>query len=124
MVESSILQLFIFFGFGAVLTFTGYICYWVGKERQVNRWMGFRTHSTLSNPDVWEAINKASGIAQMRLGIAVMVISVVFRNLVTMYYLPFILIVVGVLIIEVIKHAYDASEMARRLSMNSRGLES
>ena len=124
MVEPSFLQFFISLGFGAVLTLTGYGCYWVGKKRLVNRWMGFRTYSTRSNPNVWEAINKASGIAQMRMGIAVMVISVVFRNLVIRYYLPFILITVGVIIIEVIKHAYEASEMARRLSMNSRDLES
>ena len=114
MVENSVLLFFVTLWLGAVLTITGYGCYLVGEKRLVNRWIGFRTYSTRSNLNVWEAINKASGIASMRLGIAVMAISVVFRILEIRYFLPLILIAVGVTIIEVIKHAYEASEMARR----------
>ena len=114
MVENSVLLFFVNLWFGAVLILTGYGCYLVGEKRLVNRWIGFRTYSTRSNPNVWEAINKASGIASIRLGIAVMAISVVFRILEIRYFLPLILIAVGVTIVEVIKHAYEASEMARR----------
>ena len=52
-----------------------------------------------------------------RAGIAVMVISVVFLNLVIRYYLPFILIIVGVLIIEVIKHAYEERARSNKSSL-------
>jgi len=124
MVEHPFLMIMIMFGLGAILVFGGFAAYDVGKKRLVNRWMGFRTYSTRSNPDVWEAINKAFGVSFIKLGIAVMVITILFRDAVITYFLPYTLLVVGVMIIITVKYAYDAAEMARRLSMNSSGLES
>ena len=116
MVEHPFLTLMIMFGLGAVLVFAGFASYDVGKKRLVNAWAGFRTHSTRSNPDVWEAINVAAGISFIKLGIAVMVITILFRDAVITYYLPYTYLVMGTVIIITVKYAYDASEMAKRLS--------
>ena len=77
---------------------------------------GFRTRTTLLNVDVWEVINKKSGITLMVEGIGIMLISVVFRDLVVANYLAFIMLAMVVLLSIVIKFAYDASNMAMRLS--------
>lgn len=98
------------------MVFAGFISYWMGKTRNVNRWIGFRTRSTLSNADVWEAINKGSGIAFMVEGIGIILVSIVFRDLVVANYLTFIMLAMVVLLSIVIKYAYDASNMAKRLS--------
>ncbi len=116
MVEHPFLTLMIMFGLGAILTFAGFAAYDVGKKRHVNAWAGFRTHSTRSNPDVWEAINVAAGISFIKLGIAVMVITILFRDAVITYYLPYTYLVMGTVMIITVKYAYDASEMAKRLS--------
>ncbi len=119
MVEHPFLMLMTMFGLGAVLVFAGFASYDVGKKRLVNAWAGFRTHSTRSNPDVWEAINVAAGISFIKLGIAVMVITILFRDAVITYYLPYTYLVMGTVIIITVKYAYDASEMAKRLSQES-----
>ncbi|MFB0558265.1 MAG: SdpI family protein [Candidatus Bathyarchaeia archaeon] len=98
------------------MVFCGFISYWMGKTRNVNRWIGFRTRSTLSNVDVWEAINKGSGIAFMVEGIGIILASIVFRDLVVANYLAFIMLAMVVLLSIVIKYAYYASNMAERLS--------
>ena len=116
MVEHPFLTLMIMFGLGAVLVFAGFVSYDVGKKRLVNAWAGFRTHSTRSNPDVWEAINVAAGVSFIKLGIAVMVITILFRDAVITYYLPYTYLVMGTVMIITVKYAYDASEMAKRLS--------
>ena len=116
MVEHPFLMLMIMVGLGAVLTFSGYAAYDVGKKRLVNAWAGFRTYSTRSNPEVWEHINVASGVSFMILGIAVMAITILFRGAVITYFLPYTLLVMGVVIIITVKYAYDAAEMARGLS--------
>lgn len=116
MVEHPFLTLMIMFGLGAILVFAGFAAYDVGKKRLVNAWMGFRTYSTRSNPDVWEAINVAFGISFIKLGIVVMVSTIIFRKAVTTYFLPYTYLVMGAMIIITVKYAYDAVEMARRLS--------
>jgi hypothetical protein len=116
MVEHPFLVLIIMFGLGAVLTLAGFAAYDVGKKRLVNAVVGFRTYSTRSNPDVWEAINVASGVSFIKLGIAVMVSTIIFRDAVITYFLPYTLLVMGAAIIITVKYAYDAAEMARRLS--------
>jgi len=116
MVEHPFLTLMIMVGLGAVLTFAGFAAYDVGKKRLVNAWAGFRTYSTRSNPDVWEHINVAFGVSFMILGIAVMVITILFRGAVITYFLPYTLLVMSVVIIITVKYAYEAAEMARRLS--------
>ena len=116
MVEHPFLTLMIMFGLGAILVFAGFAAYDVGKKRLVNAWAGFRTHSTRSNPDVWEAINVVAGISFIKLGIAVMVITILFRDAVITYFLPYTYLVMGSAIIITVKYAYDASEMAKRLS--------
>ena len=119
MVEHPFLMLMIMVGLGAVLTFAGFAAYDVGKKRLVNAWAGFRTHSTRSNPDVWEAINMAAGVSFMKLGIAVMVITILFRGAVITHFLPYTYLVMGAMIIITVKYAYDASEMAKRLSQEN-----
>ena len=119
MVEHPFLTLMIMFGLGAVLVFAGFVSYDVGKKRLVNAWAGFRTHSTRSNPDVWEAINVAAGVSFIKLGIAVMVITILFRDAVITYYLPYTYLVMGSVIIITVKYAYDASKMAKRLSQEN-----
>jgi len=123
MVEHPFLTLMIMFGLGAVLVFAGFAAYDVGKKRLVNAWAGFRTHSTRSNPDVWEAINVAAGVSFIKLGIAVMVITVLFRDAVITYFLPYTYLVMGAMIIITVKYAYDASEMARRLSQENDSID-
>jgi len=99
------------------MVFAGFISYWMGITGNVNRWMGFRTRATLSDVDVWVVINKRSGIAFIVEGIGFMLISIVFRDLVVAnYYITFIMLAMVVLISTVIKFAYDASNMAKRLS--------
>jgi len=116
MVEHPFLMIMIMVGLGAILTFSGFAAYDVGKKRLVNAWAGFRTYSTRSNPDVWEHINVAFGVSFMILGIAVMVITILFRGAVITYFLPYTLLVMSVVIIITVKYAYEAAEMARRLS--------
>lgn len=98
------------------MVFAGFISYWMGKTKNVNRWIGFRTRATLSNVDVWVVINKKSGITLMVEGIGIMLISIVFKDLVVANYLTFIMLAMVVLVSTVIKFAYDASNMAKRLS--------
>jgi len=116
MVEHPFLMLMTMFGLGAVLVFAGFAAYDVGKKRLVNAVVGFRTYSTRSNPDIWEAINVAAGVSFIKLGIAVMVITIIFRKTVITYFLPYTYLVMGAAIIITVKYAYDASEMAKRLS--------
>jgi len=112
---SPIINLFLLILLGAIMAFAGLLSYWMGKTRNVNRWIGFRTRATYSNADVWEAINKKSGIAFMAEGIGIILISIVLRDLVVANYLAFIVLAVVVLLLIVIKYAYDASIMAKRL---------
>ena len=119
MVEHPFLMLMIMVGSGAVLVFAGFAAYDVGKKRLVNAWVGFRTYSIRSNPDVWEAINVAAGVAFIKLGIVVMVSTIIFRDAAIRHFLPYTYLVLGVIIIITVKYAYDASEMARRLSQEN-----
>lgn len=98
------------------MVFAGFISYWMGVTGNVNRWMGFRTRATLSDVDVWVVINKKSGIALMVEGVGIVLISIVFRDLAVANYLTFIMLAMVILLSTVIKFAYDASNMAKRLS--------
>ncbi len=113
---SPVINLFLLLLSGAIMVFAGFISYWMGKTRNVNRWIGFRTRATLSNADVWEAINKKSGIAFMVEGVGTILISIVFRDLVVANYLAFLMLTMVVLLSMIIKYAYDASIMAKRMS--------
>jgi len=116
MVEHPFLMLMIMVGLEAILVFAGFAAYDVGKKRLVNAWVGFRTYSTRSNPDVWEAINVAAGVSFIKLGIAVMVITILFRGAVITYFPPYTYLVVSAIIIITVKQAFYAQEMARRSS--------
>lgn len=120
MKSSPVLNLFLLLFLGAIMVFAGFISYWMGKTRNVNQWIGFKTRSTLSNVDVWEAINKTSGIALMVEGTGIILGSIVFRDLVVANYLAIIMLAMAILFCIVIKYAYDASNMAKRLSLHER----
>ena len=98
------------------MVFAGFISYWMGVTGNVNRWMGFRTRATLSDVDVWVVINKRSGLALRGEGVGIVLISIVFRDLAVANYLTFIMLAMVILLSTVIKFAYDASNMVKRLS--------
>ena len=102
------------------MIFGGFISYWMGKTRNVSRGVGFRTPSTLSNADVWEAVNKNAGIAIMIEGSGIILASLIFRDLLVANHLAFIALTQVILLTTVIKYARDASKMSKSLALESK----
>jgi len=91
--------------------------YWLGKNKRFDyRAFGFKTHSTLSNPEVWAVISKDAGLAFMLEGIATLIVTIAFREYILRHYIAFFLTFLGVNIVIVIVFAIRASKMARQLA--------
>ena len=117
MSDSTTLTFFIFLFVGAQLTLLGFMSYWLGKNKRFNyRAFGFKTHSTLSNPEVWAVISKDAGLAFMLEGIATLIVTIAFRDFILRHYIAFFLTFLGVNIVIVIVFAIRASKMARQLA--------
>ena len=116
MPDSTFLNFFVILFIGAQFTLLGFMSYWLGKNKRYNqRAFGFKTHSTLSNPEVWAVISKDWGLAVMLEGIASLIISIVFREYVMQNYVVFISTIVGVVLVLVVIFAVRASRMAQQL---------
>ncbi len=116
MPDSTFLNLFLILFIGAQFTLLGFMSYWLGKNKRFDqRAFGFKTHSTLSNPEVWAVISKDWGLAIMLEGIASLIVTIVFREYVTQNYVVYISTLVGVALVLVVIFAIRASKMARQL---------
>ena len=117
MSDSASLNFFIFLFVGAQFTLIGFLSYWLGKNKRFNyRAFGFKTHSTLSNPEIWTVISKDAGLALMLEGVASLIITMVFREYVMRNAVVFIFTLVGVVLVTVVIFAIRASKMARQLA--------
>ncbi len=117
MSDSTSLNFFIFLFVGAQFTLIGFLSYWLGKNKRFNyRAFGFKTHSTLSNPEIWAVISKDAGLALMLEGIASLIITIMFRGFFIRYAFALLVTLVGVVLVTVVIFAIRASKMARRLA--------
>ena len=102
---------------GAQFTLLGFMSYWLGKNKRFDqRAFGFKTHSTFSNPEVWAAIRKDWGLAFMLEGVAILIVTIVFREYVMRNAVVFSLALVGVVLVTAVIFAIRASKMARQLA--------
>ena len=117
MSDSTTLTFLLLLFTGAQFTLLGFMSYWLGKNKRFNyRAFGFKTHSTLSNPEVWAVISKDAGLAFMLEGIATLIVTIAFREFILRHYIAFFLTFLGVNIVIVIVFAIRASKMARQLA--------
>ncbi len=117
MSDSTFLNLFIILFIGAQFTLLGYLSYYLGKNRRFDqRAFGFKTHSTLSNPEIWAAISKDWGLAIMLEGIVSLIVTIVFREYVMRNAGVFSLALVGVVLVTAVIFAIRASKMARQFA--------
>ena len=117
MSDSTTLTFFIFLFVGAQLTLLGFMSYWLGKNKRFNyRAFGFKTHSTLSHPEVWAVISKDAGLAFMLEGVASLIVSIVFREFYVRHDIVLIFTLVGIVLVTVVVFAIRASKMARQLA--------
>ncbi len=120
MSDSTFLNLFIILFIGAQFTLLGYLSYYLGKNKRFDqRAFGFKTHSTLSNPEIWAVISKDWGLAFMLEGVASLIVSIVFREYVMRYYIVFMSTLVGVVLVTAVIFAIRASKMARQLAIRN-----
>lgn len=66
---------------GVIALGGGLLVWWLGKTRKVGSRMGFRTLTTISNPEVWEYANKLYGELFMGIGIIVILLSLILNGL-------------------------------------------
>ena len=117
MPDSTFLNFFIILFIGAQFTIFGYLSYYLGKNKRFDqRAFGFKTHSTFSNPEVWAAISKDWGLAFMLEGVAILIVTIVFREYVMRNAVVFSLTFVGVVLVTAVLFAIRASKMARLLA--------
>ena len=117
MPDSTTLTVFISLFVGAQFTLLGFMSYWLGKNKRFDyRALGFKTHSTLSNPEIWAVISKDAGLALMLEGIASLIITIMFRGFFVRYAFALLVTLVGVVLVTVVIFAVRASKMARRLA--------
>jgi len=117
MSDSTTLTFFIFSFIGAQLTLLGYLSYYLGKNKRFDqRAFGFKTHSTFSNPEVWAVISKDAGLAFMLEGVAILIVSIVFREYVMRNAVFFSITLTGIALVIVVIFAIRASKMARQLA--------
>ena len=117
MSDSTTLTFLLLLFTGAQFTLLGFMSYWLGKNKRFNyRALGFKTHSTLSNPEIWAVISKDAGLTFMLEGIATLIVTIAFREFILRHYIAFFLTFLGVNIVIVIVFAIRASKMARQLA--------
>ncbi len=117
MPDSKFLNFFIFSFIGAQFTLLGYLSYYLGKNKRFDqRAFGFKTHSTFSNPQVWAVISKDAGLAFMLEGVAILIVSIVFREYVMRNAVFFSITLTGIALVIVVIFAIRASKMARQLA--------
>ena len=117
MSDSTTLTFLLLLFTGTQFTLLGFMSYWLGKNKRFNyRAFGFKTYSTLSNPEVWAVISKDAGLAFMLEGIATLIVTIAFREFILQHYIAFFLTFLGVNIVIVIVFAIRASKMARQLA--------
>ncbi len=120
MPDSTFPLFFIILFIGAQFTIFGYLSYYLGKNKRFDqRAFGFKTHSTFSNPEVWAVISKDWGLAFMLEGVAILIVTIVFREYVMRNAVVFSLTFVGVVLVTAVLFAIRASKMARQLAIRN-----
>ncbi len=120
MSDSTTLTFLLLLFTGAQFTLLGFMSYWLGKNKRFNyRAFGFKTHSTLSNPEIWAVISKDWGLAIMLEGVASLIVTMVFREYVIRNAVVFSFTLVGVVLVTVVIFAIRASKMARQLAIRN-----
>ena len=111
---SETLMFFVFLFIGVQFTLFGSFSYWAGKNKRFDLYaFGIKTHSTRSNPEIWAVISRDWGLAFMLEGIAILIITIAFREYVVRNAVVFSSIFVGVVLATVVIFAVRASKMAR-----------
>ena len=114
MSDSAFLNFFILIFIEAQFTIFGYLSYYVGENKRFDqRAFCFKTHSTFSDPEIWAVISKDWGLAFMLEGVASLIVTIVFRELVIRNAVVFSLTLTGVALVTAVLFAIRASKMAR-----------
>ena len=116
---------FVFLFIGVQFTLFGYVSYWAGKNKRFDLYaFGIKTHSTRSNPEIWAVITKDWGLAFMLEGVAILIVTNMFREYVVRNAVVFSFTFVGVVLTTAVISAIRASRMAKQLEETEVGAQS
>ena len=122
---SETLMFFVFLFIGVQFTLFGYVSYWAGKNKRFDLYaFGIKTHSTRSNPEIWAVISKDWGLAFMLEGVAILVVTIAFRDYVVQNAVVFSFTFVGVVLATAVIFVIRASKMAKQLEATEVGAQS
>jgi hypothetical protein len=122
---SSMLLFFVFLFIGVQFTLFGYVSYWAGKNKRFDLYaFGIKTHSTRSNPEIWAVISKDWGLAFMLEGVAILIVTIAFRDYVVQNAVVFSSTFVSVVLATAVIFVIKASKMARQLTETEVGAQS
>ena len=76
--------------FGLLFVFLGYVTYYLGTKKAVNRFVGFRIPPTFRNPEVWMKTNTRIGLLAILHGLFL----IGFGLILPLVYNPFFLLIV------------------------------
>jgi len=116
-IEASFVSGLFLFGlfFGLLFVFLGYVTYYLGKKKAVNRVVGFRVPPTFRNPEVWMKANMRTGLLMVLHGVFL----IVFGLVLPLFYHPVFLLIALLLPLAIyltygIWYAYHLEKQTKR----------